>query len=137
MPEEARKREFMVTCASGAPCSLRLRKHRRFPIRMHVVFELIGATTAMEAFSEDLSATGLFLRTPLTLSVRTPISLRIGAGPRQPPIELRGHVAWVRHHPPTAGFGVRLEPRGGPEMKRLRRLMRQLKGCGRLVESAA
>jgi Tfp pilus assembly protein PilZ len=134
---EEQKKEFLLECASGHVRTVRQRKHRRFPVRLRVAFGIQGGQSQVEAYTEDLSTGGIFLRTPMTLSVRTPVTLTVEPGDGSPPIEVNGYVAWVRHHPPTAGFGVSWDERTGNEMKRLRKLMRDLKARGKLVETGA
>jgi Tfp pilus assembly protein PilZ len=132
---EEKKKEFLLACANGVVRTVWQRKHRRFPIRLRVAFGVAGGGSTVEAFTDDLSSGGIFLRTPMTLSVRTPVSLTVDPGDGTDPIEVKGQVAWVRHHPPTAGFGVTWDEKSSREMKRLRKLMRELKTRGKLVEA--
>jgi Tfp pilus assembly protein PilZ len=132
---EEKKKEFLLACANGVRQTVWQRKHRRFPIRLRVAFGVAGGGSQVEAFTEDLSSGGIFLRTPMTLSVRTPVTLTVEPGDGSPPIEVSGQVAWVRHHPPTAGFGVTWDEKSSREMKRLRKLMRDLKARGKLIEA--
>src|SRR5262245_1687515 len=135
LQSEERKKDFLLACASGRPQQVWQRKHRRFPVRMRVDFGVADAGgSPVQAYSEDVSAGGIFLRTPMTLSVRTPVTMTVVPADGSPPIEVSGHVAWVRHHPPTAGFGVSWSTRASGPMKRLRRLMRELKARGRVDE---
>jgi len=135
LQSEERKKEFLQACAAGTPLKVWQRKHRRFPVRMRVAFGIAdGGSSPVQAYSEDLSAGRMFLRTPMTLSVRTPVTLSVVPADGSPPIEVSGHVAWVRQHPPTAGFGVTWSQRASDPMRRLRRLMRDLKSRGKLDE---
>ncbi|HJZ88660.1 MAG TPA: PilZ domain-containing protein [Polyangia bacterium] len=133
---EEQKKEFLLQVASGEQRAIWQRRHRRFPVRLRVAFGVEGGSSTVHAHTEDLSAGGIFLRTPMTLSVRTPVALTVDPADGSPPIEVTGHVAWVRHHPPTAGFGVTWDERSSHAMKRLRKLMRDLKTRGKLVEAA-
>ena len=60
----------------------------------------------------------------------------IDPGDGKGPIEVPGRVAWVRRDPPTSGFGVTFENLSGEAMKRLRRVMRDLKSSGKMLEVA-
>jgi len=135
LQSEEQKKDFLMSCATGKAQQVWQRKHRRFPVRMRVDFGVADtAGSTVQAYSEDVSAGGIFLRTPMTLSVRTPVTMTVVPADGSEPIEVAGHVAWVRNHPPTAGFGVAWSTRASGPMKRLRRLMRNLKTRGKLEE---
>lgn len=133
---ELQKRDFLVSAARGDVGLAWRRRHRRFPLRLKAGFRAADhdATGASEAQTEDLSGSGIFLRTPQLLSVRTPVVVIIDPGDGKGPIEVPGRVAWVRRDPPTSGFGVCFDNLSGDAMKRLRRVMRDLKGSGRILE---
>ncbi len=132
---ELQKRDFLVSAARGDVGLAWRRRHRRFPLRLKAGFrEADKAGTAAEAQTEDLSGSGIFLRTPQLLSVRTPVVVIIDPGDGKGPIEVPGRVAWVRRDPPTSGFGVSFDNLSGESMRRLRRVMRELKGSGRMLE---
>jgi len=133
---ELQKRDFLVSAARGDVGLAWRRRHRRFPLRLKAGFRPADKEAAgpSEAQTEDLSGSGIFLRTPQLLSVRTPVVVIIDPGDGKGPIEVPGRVAWVRRDPPTSGFGVCFDNLSGDAMKRLRRVMRDLKGSGRMLE---
>jgi Tfp pilus assembly protein PilZ len=133
---ELQKRDFLVSAARGDVGLAWRRRHRRFPLRLKAGFREAekGDTTPAEAQTEDLSGAGIFLRTPQLLKVRTPVVVVIDPGDGKGPIEVPGRVAWVRRDPTTSGFGVCFDNLSGDAMKRLRRVMRELKGSGRMLE---
>ena len=132
---ELQKRDFLVSAARGDVGLAWRRRHRRFPLRLKAGFRAADKDApAAEAQTEDLSGSGIFLRTPEVLSVRTPVVVIIDPGDGKGPIEVPGRVAWVRRDPPTSGFGVSFENLSGESMRRLRRVMRDLKGSGRMLE---
>ncbi len=132
---ELAKRDFLVSAARGDVGLAWRRRHRRFPLRLKAGFrEADKGGQAAEAQTEDLSGSGIFLRTPQVLSVRTPVVVIIDPGDGKGPIEVPGRVAWVRRDPPTSGFGVSFDNLSGEAMRRLRRVMRELKGSGRMLE---
>ena len=132
---EQSKRDFVLACARGEMQPVWQRRHRRFPVRLEVHFGLQGAQSLVPAFTEDVSSGGIFLRTPMTLSVRTPIEMTIDFADGSPPVSAIGRVAWVRQHPPTAGFGVAWDERKSLPMKRLRKVIRDLKIRGKMREA--
>jgi len=133
---ELQKRDFLVSAARGDVGLAWRRRHRRFPLRLRAGFREAeqAGTAPAEAQTEDLSGSGIFLRTPQLLKVRTPVVVVIDPGDGKGPIEVPGRVAWVRRDPPTSGFGVCFDNLSGEAMKRLRRVMRELKGSGRMLE---
>jgi Tfp pilus assembly protein PilZ len=133
---ELQKRNFLVAAARGDVGLAWRRRHRRFPLRLKAGFRHAApdAGGPSEAQTEDLSGSGIFLRTPQVLSVRTPVVVIIDPADGKGPIEVPGRVAWVRRAPPTSGFGVCFDSLSGEPMKRLRRVMRDLKGSGRILE---
>jgi hypothetical protein len=131
---ESEKRSFLLQCATGAVRPIWQRRHRRLPVRLPAEFSVDGGGATVPALAEDLSVGGIFLRTPFTLSARTLLMLRIQPSDGSATISVRGRVAWVRHHPPTSGFGVAWDGRTGREMKRLRQLIRVAKARGRVFE---
>ena len=132
---ELQKRDFLVSAARGDVGLAWRRRHRRFPLRLKAGFRPADQEgKAAEAQTEDLSGSGIFLRTPQVLSVRTPVVVIIDPGDGKGPIEVPGRVAWVRRDPPTSGFGVSFDNLSGESMRRLRRVMRDLKGSGRMLE---
>lgn len=135
---ELSKRDFLVAAARGEVGLAWRRRHRRFPVRLKAVFRAADASGVpiAEAHTEDLSGSGIFLRTPQLLAVRTPVVVVIDPGDGKGPIEVPGRVAWVRRDPPTSGFGVTFENLSGEAMKRLRRVMRDLKSSGKMLEVA-
>ena len=133
---ELQKRDFLVAAAHGTVSLAWRRRHRRFPLRLKAGFRAADQDdkAAAEAQTEDLSGSGIFLRTPQVLSVRTPVVVIIDPGDGKGAIEVPGRVAWVRRDPPTSGFGVAFDNLSGENMRRLRRVMRDLKGSGRMLE---
>jgi Tfp pilus assembly protein PilZ len=133
---ETAKRDFLVSAARGEVGLAWRRRHRRFPVRLKAVVRPTDATgtPAAEAHTEDLSGSGIFLRTPQLLAVRTKVVVVLDPGDGQGVIEIPGRVAWVRRDPPTSGFGVTFDTLSGEAMRRLRRLMRDLKSSGKMLE---
>jgi Tfp pilus assembly protein PilZ len=132
---ELSKRDFLVSAARGEVGLAWRRRHRRFPVRLKAVFRTTeGSGPIAEAHTEDLSGSGIFLRTPQLLAVRTPVVVVVDPADGKGPIEIPGRVAWVRRDPPTSGFGVTFETLSGDAMKRLRKVMRELKSSGKMLE---
>ncbi|NNL65905.1 MAG: TIGR02266 family protein [Myxococcales bacterium] len=85
------------------------REHLRLPSHLKVVFE--NGDELREAFLENISEGGLFIRTQRPLCKGAPLRLRIVAD-ALPPLEVSGRVVWSRELERTdapAGMGVEFE----------------------------
>lgn len=78
----------------------------RFPVRVPVVTEPVGAADSPEAGeAQDLSPGGVGLRLVQALmsGAAVRVTLRLH---RRPPLTLEGTVAWVRPHPDLPGWAL-------------------------------
>ncbi len=85
------------------------RVHDRIPLCLEVEYRTAGAF--LVAYSSNLSKGGLFIESDPPLAVGTDLLLRFNV-PDSGPIEVRGHVAWIRPTPSEgkpAGMGVEFE----------------------------
>jgi hypothetical protein len=61
----------------------------------------------IDGFVEDVSRTGLFLRTPKLVAAGSPAELELEV-PGGPPLCLAAEVVRVEHRPERAGMGLRI-----------------------------
>ena len=133
LPSELHKRDYLLGIARGELAPSWARRHRRFPIRIPVRLAVPGAEVRSDAITEDLSACGLFVRSPIVLQERSSLVLELL--PDSPAaVALTGRVAWVRNKAPSSGFGVTLDAASRGDARALRRLLRLLKISGHIDE---
>src|SRR5262245_32888736 len=61
---ERAKKDYLVACARGEAQAPWMRRHWRFPLQLRVSFGLANQPSKVEAFAEDISKGGMFVRTP-------------------------------------------------------------------------
>jgi hypothetical protein len=61
----------------------------------------------IDGFVEDVSRTGLFLRTPKLVAMGSPAQIELEM-PGEPPLHLATKVVRVEHGPKRAGMGLRI-----------------------------
>lgn len=98
------------------------RRHERVDLALEVEFGTAGAF--LVAYSTNLSKGGMFVETDTPLPVGTELTLHFSV-PGEPPIDVRGIVAWVQAWSTTEhrkGMGIRfeqLEARHGDAIDRI------------------
>jgi type IV pilus assembly protein PilZ len=95
---------------------------RRFPrIPVHLDVHFGTADDLRAAVIDSLSEGGVFIRTRSPLPIGTELTLSISLGNQgDPPITLRGRVAWARHHSAAVdGMGVAFLDPPPPALKNL------------------
>src|SRR4051794_22061531 len=83
------------------------RQHPRVPVELTVAYASRG--DLQNDLVTDISAGGLFVRTPNPPNVGTEIDLSVVIRPSGPPISVKGKVCWRREHEPNRGMGVEFQ----------------------------
>jgi uncharacterized protein (TIGR02266 family) len=87
-----------------------------------------------DAQTEDVGSGGLFLRTERTLPEGTHVSVILDPCDGSAEMEFRGRVVYTRSEEDPPGVGIQFDKLNGDEMKRLRRMIRDVKLRGKVVE---
>jgi Tfp pilus assembly protein PilZ len=133
---EEHKRDFLIAVAAGRATASWQRKHRRFPVRLPARFIADGDTVPLrgDAETEDVGTGGLFLKTSRSLPEGTRVSVVLDPCDGSAEMEFSGRVVYTRSEDESSGVGVQFDRLSGDEMKRLRRMIRDVKLRGKLVE---
>jgi len=132
-PGEEHKRDFLVAVASGRATASWKRRHRRFPMRMPARFVVEGEDVPLrgDAETEDMGSGGVSLKTSRTLPDGAKVTIILEPGDGSEEIEFTGRVVWNRNDDTVTGVGVQFESLSGDHMKRLRRMIRDVKLRGK------
>ncbi|HUH01389.1 MAG TPA: PilZ domain-containing protein [Kofleriaceae bacterium] len=135
-PGEDHKRDFLIAVAAGRATASWKRRHRRFPLRIPARFVVEGEEVPLrgDAETEDMGSGGVSLRTSRTLPDGAKVTIVLEPGDGGEEIEFEGRVVWNRNDDSVAGVGVQFESLGGEAMKRLRRMIRDVKLSGKTAE---
>ncbi len=133
---EEHKRDFLIAVASGRATASWKRRHRRFPMRMPARFVVEGEEVPLrgDAETEDMGSGGLSLRTSRTLPDGAKVTIVLEPGDGSQELEFTGRVVWNRNDESVTGVGIQFESFGGEQMKRLRRMIRDVKLRGKTSE---
>lgn len=133
---EEHKRDFLVAIAAGRANASWQRKSRRFPIRLPARFIAEGEEIPLrgDAETDDVSSSGVFLKTSRSLPEGSRVTIVLDPCDGSAEMEFTGHVVYSRKDDAQAGFGVQFDRLNSDERKRLRRLIRDVKLRGRVVE---
>ncbi len=134
---EEHKRDFLIAVASGRATASWKRRHRRFPMRMPARFVVEGEDVPLrgDAETEDMGSGGVSLKTSRTLPDGAKVTIILEPGDGSDEIEFTGRVVWNRNDDTVTGVGVQFESLSGDHMKRLRRMIRDVKLRGKTSES--
>ena len=77
----------------------------RIPVRVPALCRSLGVV--IDGFVEDVSRTGLFLRTPKLVAAGSPAEIELEL-PGEAPLNLHTEVVRVEHRPERAGMGLRI-----------------------------
>jgi Tfp pilus assembly protein PilZ len=133
------KRNFLVAVAAGRATASWKRRHRRFPMRLPARFVVEGEEASDlplrgDAEVEDVGSGGVSLKTARTLPDGAKVTIVLDPMDGSPEIEFAGRVVWGRRDDAMSGVGVQFEKLGGEDMKRLRRMIRDVKLRGETTE---
>jgi|GEM_PF-1973086 len=133
---EEHKRDFLIAVASGRATASWKRRHRRFPMRMPARFVVEGEDVPLrgDAETEDMGSGGVSLKTSRTLPDGAKVTIILEPGDGSDEIEFTGRVVWNRNDDTVTGVGVQFESLSGDNMKRLRRMIRDVKLRGKTSE---
>ena len=131
-PDEREKRDYLLAVARGDKLDTCTRAHRRFVVRLPLLWRRFGDTQLYEGTAEDLSAGGLLVCAPgLAPSPNDRVAVRIRAEAAYQELVLTGEI---RHTRPRANdrcaFGVELKYRSSAQQRTLRSLLRAFAGRG-------
>ena len=133
------KRDFLVAVAAGRATASWKRKHRRFPMRLPARFVVEDEERAElplrgDAETEDMGSGGVALKTSRTLPDGARVTVVLDPCDGTPEIEFEGRVVWNRQDDSVSGVGIQFDRLGGEDMKRLRRMIRDVKLRGETAE---
>jgi Tfp pilus assembly protein PilZ len=142
VPGEEHKRDFLVAVASGkAQASALHRRHRRFPMRLPARFVVDGGQGVPlrgDAETEDVGPSGVFLKTPRSLPEGARVTVVLDPLDGSAELELTGRVVYTRKpgsdEGSEPGVGVQFDKPTTDDRKRLRRMIRDVKVQGRMVQ---
>jgi Tfp pilus assembly protein PilZ len=134
---EEHKRDFLIAVAAGRATASWKRRHRRFPMRMPARFVVEGQDVPLrgDAETEDMGSGGLSLKTSRTLPDGALVTIVLEPGDGGEEIEFAGRVVWNRNDDTVTGVGIQFESLGGDQMKRLRRMIRDVKLSGKIGDT--
>ncbi len=134
---EEHKRDFLIAVAAGRATASWKRRHRRFPLRMPARFVVEGQEVPLrgDAETEDMGSGGVSLKTSRTLPDGAKVTVVLEPGDGSEEIEFTGRVVWNRNDETLTGVGIQFEGLGGEQMRRLRRIIRDVKLSGKTSES--
>jgi Tfp pilus assembly protein PilZ len=133
------KRDFLVAVAAGRATASWKRRHRRFPMRLPARFVVEGeeeqdVPLRGDAEVEDMGSGGVSLKTSRTLPDGARVTVVLDPLDGSPEIEFAGRVVWGRRDDSVSGVGIQFDKLGGDDMKRLRRMIRDVKLRGETTE---
>lgn len=133
------KRDFLVAVAAGRAKASWKRKHRRFPMRLPARFVVEGdgdgdVPLRGDAEVEDVGSGGVSLKTSRSLPDGARVTIVLDPLDGSPEIEFEGKVVWGRRDDSVSGVGIRFDRLDGEGMKRLRRMIRDVKLRGETTE---
>lgn len=134
---EEHKRDFLIAVAAGRATASWKRRHRRFPLRMPARFVVEGEDVPLrgDAETEDMGSGGVSLKTSRTLPDGAKVTIILEPGDGSEEIEFVGRVVWNRNDDTVTGVGIQFESLSGEHMKRLRRMIRDVKLRGETSEA--
>lgn len=135
-PADASTRDFLLRLARGEleVTSKIERNYDRFPTSLPVAIKVTSDATSEVSQSQtnDLSASGVFIRSATPPPVGARVQLVIDAPGPVGTFSLDGEVTWVRNSPTEQGFGVHFRDKRGEDNRRLRALLRRASESGRV-----
>jgi Tfp pilus assembly protein PilZ len=137
---EEHKRDFLVAVAAGRAAASWTRKNRRFPMRLPARFVVEGEDQAAgvplrgDAETEDVSGGGVFLKTARSLPEGARVTIVLDPCDGSAEMEFTGRVVFTRRETGEQGTGIQFDRLNSDDMKRLRRLIRDVKLRGKMVE---
>jgi Tfp pilus assembly protein PilZ len=138
LPSEDHKRDFLVAVASGrAQAKAQKRLHRRFPMRLPARFVVDGQDVPLrgDATTDELNAKGLFLKTSRSLPEGARVTVVLDPCDGSAEMEFSGRVIYTRKEKDEdeSGVGVQFDKLTSDDRKRLRRIIRDVKVSGRML----
>jgi hypothetical protein len=138
---EEHKRDFLIAVAAGRATASWKRRHRRFPMRMPARFVVEGEDVTLrgDAETEDMGSGGVSLKTSRNLPDGAKVTVVLEPGPGYEDVEeleFTGRVVWNRKDDTVTGVGIQFDSLGGDQMRRLRRMIRDVKLRGKTLEQA-
>jgi hypothetical protein len=130
-PDDATARDFLVQMAAGDEVAWFRRRHRRYCVRLIVVWRGFGSTDSLGGTVEDLSAGGMLISSPYAAPpLGEKMALRVRADAAGQDLIITGVVRHRRARTIDEAFGVEFEYRSSGEQRRLRQLLRVFASTG-------
>jgi hypothetical protein len=129
--DDATARDFLVQMAAGERVHYHLRRHRRYCVRLIVVWRPFGSGETRGGIVEDVSAGGMLISSPYAPPpIGEKVSLRVRAEAAGQDLIITGVVRHTRRRSIDEAFGVEFAYRSSGEQRRLRRLLRVFAATG-------
>ena len=130
---------FLLALSSGEVDVSWNRTHRRFPVRLEADVSVDEDNAAVKkAHTENIAQDGLHLKVSEPLPKGAKISVTIRPKDGSDEIKMESTVVWSHPGNPEEGVsprvGVRFEHIGGADGRRMRQLVRKIKGSGEVQE---
>jgi Tfp pilus assembly protein PilZ len=129
---DAHTRDFLLRLARGElqPGEQVERCHRRIPVALPVTCRIEEIddppSDRLLGLTHDVGGGGTWVQSAAPPAVGTRVSIVLGpVASAGETFRLDGRVAWIRRDVPASGFGVRFDPKGSRDARRLRAMVRR------------
>jgi Tfp pilus assembly protein PilZ len=123
-PDEAEKRDFLVTTISGGQVAPSRRRHTRLPVAVEVRYRTNESADFQVSTLSEISVGGAMLGTATPLPMGTDVIIEVTPPGAVKPISISGKVTY---HLPNGGSGLKFLYRDAGGSRRLRELVRRLR----------
>jgi Tfp pilus assembly protein PilZ len=123
--EELTKRDFIVETITGNRVSAPRRRHTRLPVAVPVNYRTTDTAAFIEGTLTEISIGGALLSTDVPIPLDTDVILEVTPPGAVRPIAISGKATY---HLPNGRTGLKFIYRDGGGSRRLRELIRRLKG---------
>lgn len=134
-PDEAGKRDFLLSAARGDAVAIHPRRHRRYCVRLPVAWRPFGQNTLRDGIAEDLSTGGMLIAAgeDVEVGLHERVIVRVAAPTGE--MVVSGRVRHIQRRRMQGGLvlGIKFEHRQTGEQRTLRRLLRLCAARGILL----
>ena len=130
--DEVPARDYLLRAARGQAAAVHRRRHRRYCVRVPLLWRPFGASVMLDGLAADLSATGMLVTTRAAApAVGEQVALRMRTAGQD--FIVTGVVRHRRQRSADCAFGVEFGCRSGGEQRRLRALIRLFAARGVVI----
>lgn len=128
LASDLKKRDYLLGVARGEVIDLTQRKYRRLPVVLDISWRKRGDVGQYVAQLDDIAEGGAFIRCQEFLAIGTRVVLDIIPPQSVSSFAIEGRVARTHHSPGEEGMGIEFKCRDTGGIRRLREVVRRLKG---------